>query len=122
MRTPRESLQILLYLLARNHMPAASVNSLVIDVSHWGGPVNIPQLEHLASEWTDRLIGKEEAEPEYRFGLFCSHGHRVDAMMYLTQGSAEDQKLGRDGIHVRRGQISEMETFRDVEWEAEPYA
>ena len=129
MRTPRESLQILLFLLARSHMPVASVNSLVIDVSHWAGPPSCPQLESLASDWADRLIGKAEAEPEYRFGIFNRVTGEPRSVNYQDIEAAR-RNLPRDSAMVPasvweiiRGHVvgDDAAGGRIIEWEAEPY-
>ena len=121
MKTPRESLQILLYILARDHLPASTVAALVSEASHWAGPAGFPHLEHLASDLADRLIGKEEPEPEYRFGLFNDDGDPVTTATWPTVERAEVES--GPFSHVRRGRIVERQTaFNDkIEWEDEPY-
>ncbi len=131
MRTPREKLKTLLYLLARDHMPVASVSSLVTDISHWCGPTDVPLLELLVEEWVDYLIGKEEAGPEYRFGIFSQDTDELRSVFapYATAGDARRNLPGVASAYpsspceIRRGRVVGPDGPHGprIEWEAELY-
>lgn len=122
MRTPHERLQAFLYILARDHMPAKKVVGLVTEAAHWVGPAGLPHVESLASDLADRLIGREEPEPEYRFGVFTEDGILTSSTYCST---TEIAKLEiPDWGHVRRGRMFKEKSVavsKRIEWEDEPY-
>jgi len=127
MRTPRERLLIFLCILTREHLPSGTIERILEDHvegeerQHRKPVFSSPQVESLANDWADRLIGKEEPAPEYRFGLFSVLGAPISKTSYPTAEVARSAKAPSD--HVRRGRIVERKSVFDdrIEWEAEPY-
>jgi len=126
MRTPHERLQAFLYILVRDHLPTGVVDQIVqryvaeegdhLELSHCR-----PLVKDLASDWADRLIGTEEAEPEYRFGLFNQIGDSISMRTYETPLDAETMKPPWASVH--RGRVVETTTTvaNEIEWEDHPY-
>lgn len=125
MRTPHERLQAFLYILTRDHLPTGVVDEIIQKyVAEEADHLNLdhckPILKSVACDWADRLIGKEERESEYRFGVFGVEGNQIMTTPFRTAEGA--RAAASAGAHVRRGRIVERETaFRDkIEWEDGP--
>lgn len=128
MRTPHERLQAFLYILVRDHLPIGVIDGILgslrlRDLSdHEDQFTRKPMVKALASDWADRLIGKEEVEPKYWFGLFNEDGSKIGCVSYETKEHAE--LANPPGAHIRRGRVVGMTTTvaNEIDWEAEPYA
>lgn len=128
MKTHRQTLRIFLYILARDHLLVSKVIDLLDDADRYLGiypDEGCPQLESLASDWADRLIGKEEPEPEYRYGIFHSGpgGGQACPEIFLTPERAREvESMKACSYDVRRGRVVERETsIQDkIEWEDGP--
>ncbi len=139
MKTPHERLQAFLYILGRDHLPAGVVDEIIQKYVEEAGDHPIlghpNSLEPMASDWADRLIGKEEAEPEYRFGIFdiVTGEHRVTGesrsfIIYLTHEEARRNlpksfaRVPAAEWRIYRGRVIETTTTvaNEIEWEDGP--
>lgn len=126
MRTPHERLRAFLYILTRDHLPIGVIDGIIeaLRLRDMADLEDVcrrkPLVEALASDWADRLIGKEDPAPEYRFGVFSDGGSLLSMEPWLTAMAAETARPA--GCHVRRGRVVEVTTSVDdkIEWEDSP--
>ena len=124
MRTPHERLQAFLYILTRDHLPVGVIDGIIeaLRLRDMADLEDVcrrkPLVEAVASDLADRLIGKEEPEPEYRYGIYRK-GRRVDPEIYLSESDAERHRNQTLGEMILRGRVVETTTTvaNEIEWE-----